>query len=1484
MDSNKKTTMGSQSWWKWLATAGLVLLAMTLLLLNAAPSRAAQIHAFSSSFGAGELNLAANSGVAVNEETGNLYVADTGNDRIAEYTPAGAPTANSFPNIASPVFIAVDNSLGSSRGDVYVATSTKIFKFNSSGTAVTTWGAGGTVDGSSTEHGAFGGLGIGGIAVAADGTLYAYRDVSGTSWVAEFEPSGAFKEEFQSPYGLSPNGTAVDVSGNVYIVRGNEHGAGKIGLTGVERTTGVDVDPGPATGLAIGEGTHLYVSHADHVTQYSANLRLLETFGAGELTGGAGIAIAANGTAYVADSAGGEIDVFGALLVPEGETKVPAPATVTRTTAIFRGTINASGGPAATCTFQYLTDAEAEHNEAEDKEAFEGASSAPCTPAGPFTGEVTQEVSAQVTGLELGTEYMVRLLPHNANGDNKGAGEVPFQTKPAVSVEPEEATEVKRSTAFLNGTLNPEGVEPETCEFEYATKSEGLGAGTKVPCAEDVGSIGQGNAPVPVYAEITGLPAATEYVFRMVGKNALGTTESEGIVAFTTLPAVNLVTGNATDVAPTSATLSGTVDPEGSAVTGCEFEYLTGSEFEENVKNHLDGFTAAAKQACAQSQGQIGEGTAGVPVSAAITGLSPNTVYHVRLAGTSGFGSATAKNETTFESFGPPTIGEAEAKEVTSTSAVIAAQVNPHGELTRFVVEYVTQSQFEASAFAGATVVPAPPQTIGPKPGPTTVTQELTGLSPETVYRFRVVAENAAAPQPAEEEGAPFTTRELVSSILPDGRAYELVSPPSKSAELIPPESALTLGYLSGTCEVRETSCTAGAQLAPAPVQISPDGDAITYYGLPFAPGGAPGGNQYLTSRNSGGWAPPSFLSSSLFGSSNNGNYLAFSTDLSRSILFQERLPLSPSAPVEGNRTFNNLYLAEGGDFTPLVTSKPPNRVARPNNGTSDPNQFELFYAGANQGAGDARPFSHVIFAANDALTEEIPGIAPAAPQIAGQNNQCRIKEDCNLYEWDEGKLRLVNVLPGNTEVAANSDFGEPTNEAYGAHYDHAISSDGTHIFWSTGGKLFVRIDGTETEAVEDPGHYVIASADGSKVLLSDGCLYELAAGECTFKLAGKKGGFEGILGATDDLSTIYFVDTAALGGENARLQRPVKGKDNLYMFRSGESENETVFITTLASTDNQLIGEGLANDGDWRRSASHRTAQVSPDGDYIAFMSGASLTGFNNRIAPGHEVNEGGQNHGCRHGISTECFEVFEYSAAAETLWCPSCNRTGTRPLGSANLTLIKPSGFQKADISPPRNLTAGGRLFFESRDVLTAGDRNGSTQDVYEWQPPGLSSCSEADGCVSLISPGEGDSEEEPHFVGASPGGEDVFFETRRRLVPRDKDGLLDLYDARAPHVPGEVVGSQEAPALICEEQAVPCRSISPAPQAPGTPASSALTGSGNSRPKCKKGFIKKHGGKCVKKPKQRKKKHKSKKHRGKNGAKTNKKAGNHAKGGSK
>ncbi|MBA3867081.1 MAG: fibronectin type III domain-containing protein [Solirubrobacterales bacterium] len=943
--------------------------------------------------------------------------------------------------------------------------------------------------------------------------------------------------------------------------------------------------------------------------------------------------------------------------------------------------------------------------------------------------------------------------------------------------------------------------------------------------------LGEGNEPVAVHADVAGLQGGSEYLFRLVGENSFGTTRSYEL-SFTTKAAVNLEIGAATEIGPTTTTLNGTVDPEGAPIAACEFEYVTEAAFLE-----AGGFTTPLKAPCEEPDAAtIGAGQGPVPVKAEVTGLTPNTEYAFRLSAESAFGTS-ASPPASFETHGPPTLGEVQASGVTETTATIEAQVDPHGEPTSFQVEYVTQAQFEAGEYAGATPVPVPAQELGSGVGFISASQVISELTPGTTYHYRVVAQNPAG-APVIGPDKAFATFGMPGLLLPDGRAYELVSPAEKEGgEVIPGEvSRNALGV--GCFEPGHDECLPGVSLAPKrPLQTSADGNAVVFFGQPFSASSSSGTNEYRSVRTAQGWATVS-LSPPNLGEGSGQGYLEFSPELlANGLLLQTDPSLVAQAPSLGGTGFANLYLtAAGTSFQPLLTSPPPNRGA----GSTGSNHFVINYAGANQGTGSVSPLSHVIFLANDALTQEIPGIAPAAPVVPPGSGCSAIstETDCDLYEWTAGGLRLVNVLPGNSEVAEAANFGSANSQLTfsgeeGVNFDHAISDDGARIFWSrrSDGQVFVRIGGVETRQLADPGDFITASPDGSKVLLGDGCLYDVGAGACSGNVTEGQGGFEGILGASADLTRIYYVDTAQLTGnaENANEERAVAGAHNLYVW----DEGAITFVARLLQADNNT-GRKF---GDWKPASSNRSAQVTPDGRYLAFMSAARLTGYDNDHLGGGECLHEAEN-------SPACFEVFEYDATTQRLTCPSCNPTGTRPLDGSNLNLVErptPSG---AGLPQPTNLLPDGRLFFESRDVLSAADQNGKIQDVYEWAPTGFEGCQKAGGCVSLISAGRGSPSEEAYFADATPSGSDVFFVTRARLVRSDHDELLDLYDAR---VGGGLAEPEPVPP--CGAEAA-CRGGAVQPGPTAVPGSLSLNGGGNPKfKKCRRGFVRKHG-KCAKK----------------------------------
>jgi hypothetical protein len=951
----------------------------------------------------------------------------------------------------------------------------------------------------------------------------------------------------------------------------------------------------------------------------------------------------------------------------------------------------------------------------------------------------------------------------------------------------------------------------------------------------------------------------------------------------------DVATGKATNITATSATLDGTISADNGAPATCKIEYTTEAayNFDKAISEH-DGFTGAAIAPC-EPPGPF-SGTEINPVSGKAMGLESETKYAFRIVGESENGESQSEPQT-FETQGIPLINGGAASEVGATKATISGLINPRGEEASFAVELVTKAQFDESGFEGATVlaggtvpgatdgsgklaagsaevtnlqtttgrftagqsisgpgIPGGTTIVSAKPGSLvlsapateavekaeltatgfqTVSLQLNGLSPATTYRFQLIAENeAGAAEPGETAG--FTTLGTLEVPLLDGRVYEMVSPANKQGEVFPPEPGATLG-LGGTC----TNCVPGFSQQKAPMQSSPDGDAIAYEGGPFTDGLAYGANEYVGRRGSSGWATTP-LSGTEYAEHAQQGFKGFSNDLSRAIIYQIEPALSPDAPAN----YANLYLREGtGTLQPLITQAPPQRSS----GETEAG-LHINYAGANAGTSSVLPFTHVVFQANDALTEEVPGVAPEAPEVAAN--------ETNLYEWSEDELHLVNVLPNNGEASANAVIGSGqilTSGGENFDFDHAVSDNGSRIFWSArpSGQVYLREGGTTTiELADHEGKFLTATPDGSKVLLSDGVIYDVDT-EGQTDVTGGLGGFLGMAGASDDLSRVYFVDSEVLvgSGENERGETATATNPNLYLWEKGEPQ----FIATLLIQDNDEEAMGV-----WHPAPGNRMAQTTGDGRFLAFESRAKLTGYDNTVK---------EREGCIGATGKgqpSCFEVFEFDAETGALTCPSCNPAGVQPLGQSNLSQMRTSGefFPQPQNLPPEG---EGRLFFESQDTLTQRDVNRNIQDVYEWEPNGVEDCTRPEGCLALIS--SGSSPKDSQFINASANGNDVFFTTSQQLVSQDQNTSIDLYDAR---VGG---GIAEAGSGVCEGEA--CKRPPSTPPSFETPGSSGIAGNEPAppkpapqpKPKCKSSYVRK-GNKCVKKHKP--KKHHKAKHR--------------------
>jgi hypothetical protein len=187
------------------------------------------------------------------------------------------------------------------------------------------------------------------------------------------------------------------------------------------------------------------------------------------------------------------------------------------------------------------------------------------------------------------------------------------------------------------------------------------------------------------------------------------------------------MTGDATEITATGATLNGTVDTPGTA----HFEYGTSTGY---------GLTTPSQPV-----------TAGA-VSAAVTGLTPNTTYHFKLVSNGDDGGdktfRSAPNPT------PPGVADQRSSAVTTGTAHLSASLDPNGAETTYYFQYGRSTSYGTRT--KRITVPAGAE-------PITVEADLTGLRPYTRYHWRLFARNAAGNAGGRDRT--FRTARLASSV-----------------------------------------------------------------------------------------------------------------------------------------------------------------------------------------------------------------------------------------------------------------------------------------------------------------------------------------------------------------------------------------------------------------------------------------------------------------------------------------------------------------------------------------------------------------------------------------------------------------------------------------------------------------------------------------------------------------------------------------------
>jgi phosphodiesterase/alkaline phosphatase D-like protein len=309
------------------------------------------------------------------------------------------------------------------------------------------------------------------------GTTYYYRVVAENSKGTSYGEIKSFKTQSGPPSATtgsaSPQGTTATVNGSV-----NPHGS----------STSVKFEYGKSTSLGSSSGTQSAGSGSSSASVSSTLIGLQPNTKYYYRV----VAWSSGGTAY------GDIKSF--TTAAAGPTCTTGSATsITATGAKLKGTVNPNGS-STSANFSY------------------GKSSLGSSTSSKSVGYGTSAVSteATLTGLTPNTTYSFRVQASNSKGSCTGAT-ASFKTLPnAPTATTGSASNIKKNSATLSGSSNPNGASTSGY-FQYG-KTSSLGSSSATI------SFGSGTTTASASTTISNLSSNTTYYYRLVTTNAGGTT------------------------------------------------------------------------------------------------------------------------------------------------------------------------------------------------------------------------------------------------------------------------------------------------------------------------------------------------------------------------------------------------------------------------------------------------------------------------------------------------------------------------------------------------------------------------------------------------------------------------------------------------------------------------------------------------------------------------------------------------------------------------------------------------------------------------------------------------------------------------------------------------------------------------------------------------------------------------------------------------